>query len=146
MLASELVPLLTRTAISLAIVLAIVAVAYAIAKRRVVGGKSGGRTPRSGGGRRRSAQQPIEVVGRAGITRSNSVVAVRFGDRVVLVCSSEQGTPSVLAEMPVGEWDDLQTIREPIATNPAESAAGDIVHAPRPSFLEALRQATTRRA
>lgn len=135
--------LLVRTAVSLGVVLAIVAVAYLVARRR-----SGGvaQVDRSRFSRRRSAPPPIEVVGRVGLTRGTAAVAVRFGPRVVLIAAAEQGPSSVVADMPAEEWDEFRTVREPIQpAAAAPSAAPQIVGAP-PSFIEALRQATSRHA
>lgn len=135
--------LLIRTAVSLAIVLAIVGVAYLVAKWRARGG-SPVRPAASRGGRRRSAPAGVEVVGRVGLNRGTAAVAIRFGDRVVLVSSSEQAGTTALCEMPADEWDELQTVREPIT--PAVAPNSDRTAAPRPNFIEALRQATARHA
>ncbi len=156
--------LLMRSVIGLGIVLAIIAVAYVVMRARgpMGAGSVSGRRARPArsarGSRRRGGQSPIEVVGRAGLTRSSAVVALRFGDRIVLVSASEQGGTSVLAEMEAERWDELAVEREPI--DPAELLdVGDVVagaepigqpvFAPagrRPTFLEALREATTRHA
>lgn len=145
----SLVALLARTTISLAVVLAVIAVGYRIAKRRAAGTAAAGRgTGLSSGlfrGRRPKRAAPIEVVGRVGLTRNAAAVAIRFGDRVVLVSASDQGTAAVLAEMPGDEWDELTAAPDP--TDPvAESgtAVSPTVVQARPSFMEALRQATSR--
>lgn len=134
------VDLLVRTVVSLGVVLALVAVAYVFAKRRAAPAARGG----SRRSLRRTAPSGVEVVGRVGLSRSAAAVALRFGDRIVLVATSEQGTTSTLAEMSAAEWDEMHTVREPmrdvlgrpIETDPAS----------RPNFLEALRQATARHA
>ncbi len=140
--------LLVRTMFSLVIVLGIVAVAYVIARRR-----SGGMAPvasdnatRSRFGRRPSAPAAIEVVGRVGLTRGTAAVAVRFGDRVVLVAAAEQGPSTVITEMPAAEWDECRTVREPIDPTPVRPELGTGAIAPRPNLVEALRQATARHA
>lgn len=132
--------LLIRSAVSLAVVLALVAVAYLIAKRR---GPAAVQAP-GRAKRRRTIPHGVEVVGRVGLGRTAAAVALRFGDRVVLVATSEQGSPSTLAEMSASEWDELHTVREPM-----QDVLGRPVvpgPAPRPNFLEALRQATARHA
>lgn len=136
--------LLVRTTLSLGVVLAIVAFAYVVAKRRagrnVTGVRTGsGRTPR-----RRNLPAPIEVVGRVGLTRSTTAVALRFGDRVVLVSAPEQGPSTLLTDMAAADWDELHTVREPLASGPP--SANSVVGAPTPGFVEALRQATARHA
>lgn len=145
---ASFVSLLVRTIVSLAVVLAVVGVAYVIARRR-----AGGRAarparpsaPRSSGSRRRSAPSPIEVVGRAGLNRGTVAVAVRFGDRVVLISASEQAPTTVLAEMEAERWEELNMVREPL---PTEHVVSVPVGGPqeRPSLLDALRAATARHA
>ena len=79
--------LLVRSGVSLAIVLALIAVAYAIAKRR---GAPAAQGPRRS--RRRATPAGVEVVGRVGLSRNAAAVALRFGDRIVLVATSDQGS------------------------------------------------------
>jgi hypothetical protein len=162
--------LLVRMVVSLAIVLAIVAVAYVVARSRR--GMGSGRirpartsSPRTdvaagnariGRGRaglvsagrsiRRSNPPAIEVVGRAGLTRNSAAVAVRFGDRVVLVSASEHGSSTVLADMDAERWDDLHVDRGRLVAVPRDPAATDSTPVDRPRFLDALREATIRRA
>lgn len=150
---ASLVALVIRTVLSLAVILAIVAVAYRVAKRRANGtaprpSSSAGRGGNLFGAARRSAPAPIEVVGRVGLTRGAAAVAVRFGERIVLVSASDQGPASVLAEMSGDQWDELTTVPEvasPIIGG-IPSPHGAASAAQRPSFVEALRQATTRHA
>lgn len=134
------VDLLVRTVVALGIVLAIVAVAYVIAKRRG--------TPAAARGVRRTVRRNtpagVEVVGRVGLSRSAAAVAVRFGDRIVLLATSEQGTTTTLAEMSAAEWDEMHTVREPLQD--VLGRAVDGAPTPRPNFVEALRQATARHA
>jgi hypothetical protein len=139
-----LVDLLVRTVVSLAVVLALVALAYVVAKRRgTVGRGTAGRGTAGGGTTRRSARRGapagVEVVGRVGLNRSTAAVALRFGDRVVLVTTSEQGPAATLAEMPAEHWDELQTVRAPLD----DVRDGSADRAP-VGFVEALRQATAR--
>lgn len=134
------VDLLVRTIVSLGIVLALVAVAYVIAKRRAgPAGRTGTRRAA-----RRATPAGVEVVGRVGLSRSAAAVALRFGDRIVLVATSEQGTTSTLAEMTASDWDELRTVREPLPDVVGQPVGASA--APRPNFLEALRQATARHA
>lgn len=133
-----LLDLVVRAVVSLAVVLAVVGVAYLVARRRTTGGRPAVRAP----SRRRAATPGVEVVGRIGLGRSSAAVAVRFGDKVMLIASSEQGPATTLAEMPAERWDELRTVREPIEAIPARHEQP--VGAARPNLLEALRQATAR--
>jgi flagellar biogenesis protein FliO len=170
MLAAGFVELLVRMVSSLAIVLAIVAIAYVVMRRRAgVGGRPGARPgrnrPTTGGGvrparasrpprsPRRAHRSAVEVIGRVGLSRSTAAVAVKFGDRVLLIGASEQAQPSVLAEIDAETWELCQARDEfeQAWTVPAEidgRADGrvDPAEAARPGFLEALREATVRRA
>lgn len=151
----SLVALLTRTMISLAIVLAVIAVAYRIARRRAGAGRSskpsGSSSKSSGifGGRRKKDPAPIEVVGRVGLSRGTTAVAVRFGERVVLVSACDQAQSTVLAEMAGEEWDELSAVPEvstPVPTSTRSQNGNSLTETTRPSFVEALRQATSRHA
>lgn len=149
---TSIVDLLIRTVVALGVVLAIVAVAYVIAKRRgtagarvAAGGRGAGiaRTggiPRARRSPRRSTPAGIEVVGRVGLSRNSAAVAVRFGDRIVLVATGEGGATSTLADMSAAEWDEMHTVREPIH----DVLGSPVEGTPRVNFLEALRQATAR--
>jgi flagellar biogenesis protein FliO len=136
---TSLADLLVRTIVALGIVLALIAVAYVVVKRR------GAPTLRAGRrGSRRTAPAGVEVVGRVGLSRSSAAVAVRFGDRIVLLATSESGTTTSLSEMSAAEWDEMHTVREPLQDvlgRPVDSPAQ-----PRVTFVEALRQATARHA
>lgn len=156
----SLVALLTRTMISLAVVLAVIAVAYRIARRRAGGGhgtrasRTSSSSSKSGGlfgGRRKGQSAPIEVVGRVGLTRGTSAVAIRFGERVVLVAAADQAQSTVLAEMTGEEWDEITAVPEvstPVPNAQVRSPTGGsaLAETTRPSFVEALRQATSRHA
>lgn len=170
MLAAGFVELLVRMLSSLAIVLAIVAIAYLVMRRRaglagrVAARPRGGRAASGAGARparparaprtpRRSHRSAVEVIGRVGLSRSTAAVAVKFGDRVLLIGASEQAQPSVLAEIDAETWELCQARDEfeQAWTVPAEIDGGadgriDAVEAARPGFLEALREATVRRA
>lgn len=153
LVAAGVVALTVRMLVSLAVVLAVIAVAYLFARRRA-GGRTGGRPrvpslPKSPS-RRAAAGAGLEVVGRVGLTRGAAAVALRFGDRVVLVAAGETGQASVVAEMPAFEWDESQLVREPLEF-PAQRTPGATLPDPtlgavsRPGFVEALRMATSRR-
>ena len=166
MLAAGFVELLVRMLSSLAIVLAIVAIAYVVMRRRAgvagraiarpggsrpASGRSGpsarpSRTPRA---QRRAHRSAVEVIGRVGLSRSTAAVAVKFGDRVLLIGASEQAQPSVLAEIDAETWELCQARDEfeQAWTVPAEIDGNvDAAEIARPGFLEALREATVRRA
>jgi flagellar biogenesis protein FliO len=147
-----LLPLMLRMVVSLGAVLAVIVVAYTIARRRVGGGS---RAPRSRA-HRRTVTPPIEVVGRAGLTKGSVAVALRFGERVVLVGVSEQAPTTVLQEMDASLWDAWNETATPIDTgsttdhtsvfSPNGAAAPEsIVGGRPPSLIDALREATTRR-
>jgi len=141
---ADLLNLIVRTVVSLSVVLAVIGVAFAIARRRAATGSVG----RSS--RRRAPAPAIEVVGRAGLARSASAVALRFGDRVVMVGVSDQAPTAVLAEIDAATWDDLHPAEETLVPTPVPFGANGTAvadpGAPRPSFFDALRDATTRRA
>jgi flagellar biogenesis protein FliO len=156
MFAAGFVDLLVRMITSLAIVLAIVAVAYVVMRRRagmmvrtarpsasaVGGARRGERSPRPG---RRNNRQPIEVVGRVGLSRSSAAVAIKFGDRVILVGASEQSPPTVLAEVDAATWELSDAGAEWSVPAEIVEPSDDRVLA-RPGFIDALREATVRRA
>jgi flagellar biogenesis protein FliO len=172
--AAGIVGLFVRMVVSLALVLAIVAVAYfamrhragltgrvnsRFAGRRGAGHASraerGHRQPRS---QRRGARQHVEVLGRVGLTRASSAVVVKFADRVLLVGASETARPTVLAEVDAATWELFDQDAEwtvPVdrhadrhADHLADRHRRDAASGPaaRPGFLEALREATVRRA
>jgi flagellar biogenesis protein FliO len=171
--AAGFVDLVVRMLTSLTIVLAIVAVAYVVMRRRagstrraVVPGRAprgrstspagrgagalrSGRAPRAPRAPRRGHRSSVEVIGRVGLSRSTAAVAVRFGDRVLLIGASDQAQPSVLAEVDAVTWELCQA-RDELEQEwsvPAEiDVSGDDTEVARPGFLEALREATVRRA
>jgi flagellar biogenesis protein FliO len=137
--------LFVRMLISLAVVLGIVLVAYAIIKRRRGGGAVLG-APRSmltrtGGRARTGGRNGLRVLGRTGVARTSSVVAIQFADRVLLIGGNDQSAPTLLAEIDLDGWEAAtQAPVDPIVGGPAAGAG------PAPSgLLDALRQATTRR-
>jgi flagellar biogenesis protein FliO len=161
MLAAGIVDLFVRMVTSLAIVLAIVAVAYVVMRRRAGmsvrttrPGRTGrpstshqraGRAVRAPRAARRPHRASVEVIGRVGLSRSTAAVAVKFGDRVLLVGASEQAAPTVLAEIDAATWELCPADAEwSVPTQVAELPDAEPVS--RPTFLDALREATVRRA
>ena len=152
--------LLVRMVVSLVVVLGLVLGAYAILRRRqgLPSGRElrGGREKRSSLIRVRSGsstaksgnKRGLKIVGRVGLGRTSSVIAVQFADRVFMLGTSEQGPPSVLAELDLDSWnasmetpEDLQPILRSGGGPGAPATPGDR----RPTILDALREATTRR-
>jgi flagellar biogenesis protein FliO len=153
--------LVGRMAISLAVVLGLMFVAYKILKRRQSGGSiSSGRPSRrsamgrSGGQARglrtrgSASKQGLKVVGRVGLSRNNAVLAVQFGERIFMVGTSEQAPPSVLAEVELSTWTsagEARIIDEPVRSIRPAPAARPQLGTGRMGFVEALREATARR-
>lgn len=184
--ATGVLGLFVKMLTSLALILAIIAIAYAVMRRRshlAAAGNSRGAGSRGAGSRgagaqllravrrsgdvagssgprrraRRSGRSQIEVLGRVGLTRSTAAVALRFGDRVVLVGASEQAQPTVLAELDLATWElydqdaewrvpDASAIDAAAERSDDAGAApvGAVAHRPL-GFLDALREATVRR-
>lgn len=167
--------LVVRMVVSLTIVLGLVFGAYAILRRRsglpfggrdrlrharrpkALGGGSTGAF--SGGlpGRSTTTRRGLRMLGRVGVGRTSQVVAVQFADKVFMLGASEQGAPTVLAEMELAQWlaatesqDDPMTtavgssqlggFRDRLSTGPAAAGQGG-----RPGLLDSLREATIRR-
>lgn len=142
---SDVGGLAIRMIVSLGLVLALVAVAYQFARRRQNGGGLGLPTSQRRRNRNRAtANRPLEVEARAGLSRGSSAVAVRFADRIVLVGVTEGAPSSVLAEIDVDEWDRAQESDDEDAEERMPLDPNSVV-TPRPSFLDALRDATSRR-
>lgn len=153
--------LLLRMLISLAVVLAVVMAAYVIIRRRQGAdpsprrsrrGSSLGLLTRSRGaaGGSTARRAGLRIVGRVGVGRTSSVVAVQFADRVFMIGASEQGAPTVLAELELDEWQRATQQPEELTPTPRRSAGTGESDGPRtgearPGFLDALREATTRR-
>jgi len=117
----------------------------------------------------RQNRNGLRVLGRATVGRSAQVTAVQFGDRVLLVAANDQGTPALLAEVDGREWEHLTApTRElaiptttlgdleaattgmptgvPVSTAEPVSAVHQRLDAAPRNLLDALREATTRRA
>lgn len=137
--------LFVRMIVSLAVVLGIVLGAYWILKRRRSGGSGSGAgrsmVPRAGRARTTS-RNGLRVLGRTGVARGSTVVAIQFADRVLLIGGNDQAAPTMLAEIDLEGWERAtQSPDDPMAGSPTSSGAGIA-----PSgLLDALRQATTRR-
>ena len=143
--------LIVRMVISLVVVLGLLLGAYWFMKRR----QSGSYPPRQA--RRMRSSSPatrngakgkgLKIVGRVGVSRTSTVVALQFAERIILLGTSEQGSPAVLAELDLDAWnaanerdDELVPItRVSVGSPPAAGRS-------RPSLLEALREVTARRA
>lgn len=164
--------LLLRMVVSLAIVLAFVFVAYHVARRRQSGASLNTLLRRN---TRPATVARLEVEARTGLARGSAAVAVRFGDRIVLVGVNDGAPSSVLAEVPAHQWDaqaelpaldeatdrrDVRPVRSPFGTGTASlhdllvPSGRSAKHTPfdpngivsqRPTFVEALRTATSRR-
>jgi flagellar biogenesis protein FliO len=148
MIASGTVALFVRMVVSLAFVLALVGVAALVMRRRQPGAhqhRSGLRSARPAVGfsprPRRASRNAVQVLGRVGLTRSTAAVAVRFGDRIVLLGASDQAPVAVLAECDAVTWEAQHVDAE--WTVPAPLVEHD--RPVRVGFVEALREATVRR-
>lgn len=154
--------LLVRMVVSLAVVLGLVFGAYALIRRRqglpsgrqlrgLTGGVAGGSTKRSGLVRSKSsasgAKRGLRIVGRVATGRTSSIIAVQFADRVFMVGASETSSPNVLAELDLDSWTRSTEASEDLLPV-ARGGAGPIDPGTtdrRPSFVDALREVTTRR-
>lgn len=124
--------LLVRMVVSLAVILGVLAVAYSVLRRRPGllkfgggqraggqragrqrSGRQRGRTPRE---RSSTARPALRVLGRTGVGRSSTLVAVMFGDEVLLVGASDSETPAVLSRTTLEGWE---------RATEREAAAGD---------------------
>lgn len=130
-----------RMVVSLAIVLGVVAVAFLVARRRQQGLTMVGPSRRRP---RQFRQAGLTIESRAGLARGASAVAVRFGDQVVLVGVTDGAQSSVLAEIPADEWDRSVAVDETELTPVRTPIDPNAVVSPRPTFIEALRDATSR--
>lgn len=129
--------LLARSAVSLAVVLALVLGAYGVLRRRTMGPVPVRRRRAAGAGGVLAAIRPagrprtttgaapsrtgrtnrngLRVVGRTTLGRSTVLAAVQFGERVLLVGAADQGAPSVLAELDSATWSQCSgAVREQV--------------------------------
>ena len=138
--------LLVRSVASLAVVLAVIAIAYAVAKRRANGGTTSGFTRPRSKATSRKTPAALETVARVGLSRGSAAVAVRFADQIVLLGVTEGSPVSVLQEMPADRWDELSEVDQVVATPVAlEGVDRELAAMTRPGFVDALREATARR-
>jgi flagellar biogenesis protein FliO len=94
------------------------------------------------------AKRGLKVVARVGVTKTTSVVAVQFGERVFMVGATDQSPPTVLAELELAAWtasleedeEAIPVVRVPVTGDPS------IARVRPPSIIEALRERTARRA
>ena len=158
--------LVGRMAISLVVVLGLVLGAYWRIKRRQnpmsSSGLRGGNPRRgllakmivpgrsvaaSGSRSGAHAKRGLKIVGRVGLSRTSSVVAVQFAERVFMLGSSEQGPPTVLAELDLDAWTAAtESGEEFVPMGRAGTLTSPLGGRQRPTLLEAMRKATTRRA
>lgn len=152
--------LLVRMVVSLGVVFGLIAVAYQVMRRRNGGGgmpslgraRANRTVVRSGrAGAKQAPRRGLQVLTRVGVGRTTQLVAIQFADEVLLVATSEHGTPNVIGAMPLAAWEAANTVPEeriPIATTAVSSSQALAVpeqQAPR-GFIDALREATVRRA
>ena len=153
--------LVGRMVISLAVVLGLMYIGYRLLKRRQNGpspvrarrsplagmfgaGRAAG-SGRSASSRAVNTKRGLKVVARVGLSKTSSVIAVQFGEKVFLLGASDQAPPKVLAEVDLPSWtsmiedpeDAMPVMRVPVGTKPAAGR--------RPSVIEALREMTARR-
>lgn len=131
---------------SLFVVLAVIAIAYAVAKRRANGGGTRSFVRPALKSASRKAPATLETVARVGLSRGSSAVAVRFADQVVLLGITEGSAVTVLHEISAERWDELSDIDQVITTPVAlEGLDRELSAMTRPGFVDALREATARR-
>lgn len=146
----EVGELALRLVVSLTVVLAVVGVGYAVARRKQRGLGAGATSRRR---QRAAGPATLEVEARAGLARGSAAVAVRFADRIVLVAITDGAPATALADIPAADWDRPP---EPVTDESPDGVTGTVstvrtpldpngVVSERPSFLDALRDATSRR-
>lgn len=127
---TNVVELLLRLGISLALVVAVIMVSA-----KVLRGRTGFNLGRDASGPR------LDVLDRTSLSRSASVAVVRVGGRGLVVGITEQSV-TLLAEAPelVVRYEQREAER---TAPPTEQ---DAPHPTRMNFFEALRESTTRRS
>jgi flagellar biogenesis protein FliO len=150
--------LVGRMAISLLVVLGLMLVVYRVIKHRQR--SSFGPSPKSprsgllqrgvglrrmGSSRAANAKRGLKVVGRVGLSRTTSVIAVQFAEKVYMLGTSEQGPPAVLAEIEAEAWATSTEAGEELVPIIRSATAFRDQPAARPGLIDALRQATARR-
>ena len=126
--------LVLRLVVSLGVVLALMAGAAMVMRRKGFGGVA------VGGSRRRTA--PVEVLSRTSLGRSTSVALVRTGRRALVLGVTENSVTLLLDSTPADF--DLDTPEAPGTVQPV----GALASAPSAwtAALEALRDRTARRS
>jgi flagellar protein FliO/FliZ len=127
--------LVVRLVVSLGVVLALMAGAALVMRRR------GLVSLPSAGARRRTA--PLEVLSRTSLGRSQSLALVRAGERALVLGVTESQVTLLLDSTP--EELDLDTPEAPGTVQPVGAAAGSAPSA-WTAALEALRDRTARRS
>ena len=159
--------LLGRALFSLLLVTGLIVGAYfAIRRQRERAGRMPARTKAKAagssrrallGGMTRAQRHQLVVLSRVATSRTSGVSAVRFGDRVLLVGTTEQAAAQVLAEMPLEEWERNEAIEttgsataggalHPASLQGPDDALPAQGRTPMGQFIEALRTATARHA
>ncbi len=109
---------------------------------RLTPGPARGAPARATGNRR-----GLRVLGRVGVARTTQVVALQFGERVLLVGASDTSAPTVLAELDLATWTAVTEQPDP-STEELVPLVRDAIdpRASRPtSLIDSLREATLRR-
>jgi flagellar biogenesis protein FliO len=139
---TDAVSMIVRMLFSLAVVLAVIAAIYWVAKRRMMPGGRVVGTRRIGigtGSAARTVRAPLQVLGRVSCSRSTSITAIQFGEQVLLVSSNDQSVATLLASMTREQWESQADRRN--ANDPA-----DVTSAMPRSVVDSLREITVRHA
>jgi flagellar biogenesis protein FliO len=136
---TDAVSMIVRMLFSLALVLAVIAAIYWVAKRKMSTGRVGGVRRIGTGAGARTVRAPLQVLSRVSCGRSTSVAAIQFGDQVLLVSSNDQSVATLLASMTREQWDS-QSDRRNITD------AADVVGTVPRSVVDSLREITVRHA
>ena len=64
----------------------------------------------------KSETGPLRVIGRTSLSPRHSVYLLRAGDRVLIVGTGPQGSPTLLGEMPPGEADAAKAMARPASS------------------------------
>ena len=68
---------------------------------------------------RTPSRNGLQVLGRTGVARRSSVVAIQFADRVLLIGGNDQAAPTMLAEIDLEGWElAMQPPVDPMAGGP----------------------------
>lgn len=155
------VDLVVRMVVSLGIVLGLMYGAYWFMRRRQGFGptetpklvRTFARLANKPGVARTSNRVPgnrrgLRVLGRVGVGRTSQVVAVQFADKVLLMAAGDTSAPTVIAEMELEAWRAATEAADEDTVLAAAPIVREAIDPSRPrpvGFVEALREATTRR-